>query len=863
MNKRSFISLSLAFLFYCELTHATDITSLSTDAIAVSGDSQEINITGSGNIAPGEDNTAITNSSYLNTAITVNTTSESDGINATGNYSSAIDASGGTISSLNITSGTVSAGVNNEFTSESTVILLLGGSNDATTTVNVGNDSGNSGTISNLGYGAAISAYSGTVLFTDLGPAAMDLTINNKATGTISSQSSSKVIVLHDGNAGSSLTLDNAGMISGSSYAIYLTGYDATITNSGTIIGAIYGDKEIDITNTGTITGDIILGSNSGSSLTINGGTVTGAVTMGNSSQTTTFGGGHLTGTIDGAGAVAVNSDATISDNIGSTTAITSLTAALGASATFGGNISASGDVTISGDAIFSNNTNTITANSFITNAGSSLSLSVSDVLQTPITVVGSASISQSTTLKVNFANLVDSGTVITLIDASEASTINVIADAYIDINGMGGNGYGNQTFTTSVVDDALLLTASTATLTLSDSNQNSAYRAIAHDDAATGNLLTLQSYLSNSNNSHNQKLAAIKSAAPQVDNSTNRVAFNTMDITANIVSSRLASLRHPIADVSFDGDNRKSFQVASNLTHSNRSNDFGSYPLFANLKGDKASSLWVQTFGTTINQGNTSVGDGYNANSGGVAIGIDRKISNHTVIGMNTGYSNSRVKENNSGKRTDIDTYQIGLYSGYDAKSYFLNSAIGLTMNQYKSQRYIHAVGDSAQANYGGMGYMARAELGSHYQFANDLILTPSITLTAARNQVRDYDETGAGSLNLHVKNDSANFFEARIGGQLKKTITLKKGTTLYPQISASYGYDFAGNKQKVTSNFIGQTTSFSSTGSNIAQGSLKLGTGMALYTVHDLSFSTLYELEKRNDYISHTGWIKFGVSF
>ena len=97
MKTKSLISLSLAFLFYCELTHATDITSLSTDPITVSSDSQEINITGSGNIAPSEDTTAIINSAYINTAITVNTTLQSDGINATGNYSSAIDASGGTI----------------------------------------------------------------------------------------------------------------------------------------------------------------------------------------------------------------------------------------------------------------------------------------------------------------------------------------------------------------------------------------------------------------------------------------------------------------------------------------------------------------------------------------------------------------------------------------------------------------------------------------------------------------------------------------------------------------------------------------------------------------------------------------------
>ena len=134
---------------------------------------------------------------------------------------------------------------------------------------------------------------------------------------------------------------------------------------------------------------------------------------------------------------------------------------------------------------------------------------------------------------------------------------------------------------------------------------------------------------------------------------------------------------------------------------------------------------------------------------------------------------------------------------------------------------------------------------------------------LTAARNSTDDYSEYGAGTLDLHVKNSSSNFFEGRIGAEISQLLTTKKHYKIRPQASISYGYDFMGNQQKSISNFVGQTTTFASTGAKVAQGSLKLATGVAFYTKDNVTISMNYGLEHRSDYIANSAWLRILYGF
>jgi outer membrane autotransporter protein len=376
-----------------------------------------------------------------------------------------------------------------------------------------------------------------------------------------------------------------------------------------------------------------------------------------------------------------------------------------------------------------------------------------------------------------------------------------------------------------------LILSVSTQTISLSPkSGEDSAYNAINSIKSATGNLYTMQRYLDSSSVSESQKIEAIKSLTPQADNSGNRTVFNSNNASVNAASSRLGSLRSGVS-----------------------SGDMG-----------EDRSVWVQQFGASVNQGNMSDSEGYKSHSMGVAIGTDHEVSDDFLtFGISGSYASSKVKSRNGTKETGIDTYQGNIYSGYNLGKYFLNTVAGMAWNNYSSSRVISVTDSVATAKYSGQSYIGRVEAGFDHKLKNGFTITPALMITAAHNRVADYSEEGAGTLNLDVSNNTGNFFETRFGTEVSHDFLTSKGTRVYHEVNASYGYDFAATKQVTNSNFSGQTTSFESSGSKVVQGSWRVGTGLKVYCINAVTISANYDFDYKQSYHGHTGSLKFKYSF
>ena len=126
------------------------------------------------------------------------------------------------------------------------------------------------------------------------------------------------------------------------------------------------------------------------------------------------------------------------------------------------------------------------------------------------------------------------------------------------------------------------------------------------------------------------------------------------------------------------------------------------------------------------------------------------------------------------------------------------------------------------------------------------------------ANNNVSNYSEGGAGTMNLDVRSQSTNFLEGRIGLNLNYKTTTKKGSVLTPQLKASYGYDFIGKRQSTISNFAGQSTSFVTTNSKYDPSSFRAGGAVDLYQLNSITLSSEYSFELKSKYQSHTGSVR-----
>jgi len=657
--------------------------------------------------------------------------------------------------------------------------------------------------------------------------------------------------------------------------------------------------KNLNIASTKTLSMDgnsinaqnITLGASS--TLETGGAIISSAMTMGQNSVLSLTNGANvedatINGSSSGLGSIQVAESSVVNiGSVGMTNSIGSIITASNSVVNFSEDIRVAEEVSIAGNAIFSQGTTNITTNVLSFVSGSSLSLTISDSTATSLEVAGSAIISENTTLYLTISGTISSKELVTLVSASRASVIGKIPDSKIIINNL-NNVYGGNTFRALVRGDNLVITAASGedlSPPFEKASEKKVYDIITEAPSATGELNIVKAYLENDAYSDNQKKEVIKAVTPEVDNSINRVAFNNINITSNIISARLESLRNAnsinsevsggvlssdLGSPQFTNNFFNKPSVAAQTLEPLRDNNIRpSYPLSLSLN-DKNSPLnsangavWIQTFGSAVNQKTSGQAEGFNANSGGIAVGIDCAKCAKFTIGTSVSYAQSSIKAKDASKNIGIDTYQLNVYGAHNAPAYFVNATLGLTLNNYNSTRHIAVAGVSAKGNYSGHGYNARIELGTRHYFAKDILFTPSLMITAARNIVNSYDEAGAGTLNLHIKNDSINFLEGRVGGELSKFFTSKKGTKLRPQIFASYGYDFIGDKQRVTSNFIGQTTSFESSAAKVAQASIMTGAGISLYTLNDVTVSLNYGFEHRKNYNANSGWFKMRYSF
>ena len=607
---------------------------------------------------------------------------------------------------------------------------------------------------------------------------------------------------------GSSFTLQSSKLINTTAI---LTGIESSLISSGTIIGSVYlaPNAVLDLRD-----GAVVRGYGIRSTIGFNNGEITtsGDVTV--LSEISSF--FKISGITVNSGSHARfgNIDDSDENDLGVNNIIVNGQLDLLDETTIYGNLS----LASSGAKLdIRGNSQTITGD-FSTVAGSTIVASVYSASSADkIIVSGEAAIAANTKLNVSFGGGATTaiGSSYVIVEGGSGSTISEISDSNILVNGVATNRFGKFLLETEVSGNNLMLVISNAFTPTAGSSR--LYNIISSDTSSSGALYQLRQYIDNASTDAVAE-AAIKSATPQVDNSNNRVSFNSAQESFNLVSNRLQAL----SGIS-SGDEMK-------------------------LK-----SVWGQAFGSNISQGNSGSFEGYSANLKGMAFGADKEIAEDSYFGLAASYANSSIKSRSGLKHTSINAYQLNAYHGVSFDEFFWRNLAGFVWNDYKSNRSIPSIAERSDAKYSGQTYIARSEFGTNQKLENNFIFSPSLAITAARNYVDDYSESGAGTLSLNVKSKASNFFETRAGFALSNKTTFKNHLIM-PELSMSYGYDFAHSKQKTSANFVGQTSVFDSTAANINRGSFKTGLGARIYKTDDVFFDVGYTFEQRKNLIANS---------
>ena len=560
-----------------------------------------------------------------------------------------------------------------------------------------------------------------------------------------------------------------------------------------------------------------------------------------NNQGTLTFLGSSTTGGTIGA---AGNGLAALNINGGTLTlghdvVATTTTVNNAATLSLNGDRNMTGDLTLAGTSNLNIGMKTLTLGGtgvYAQGANTTFRVGVNEITSGQIVGAGNAAVSAASAVAVTTTgSYIPNNTTYTVIDGAGGAGVNVpltITD----------NSYF-LTFSGASTNGDLILTAirtnSFDTLA-ANNNAKAAAEALesAGEEGATGDMLDILNLLERSPTS--AIAATLNTLYPAVDN--------------GIIDSCYSALRRAISTITKRGRYLKKKIIKTDDTGVST--------------GDETKNgieIWGQWFGDFIKQSSRGGITGYDATILGFNVGADSaNIIDNMTLGLCGGYANGDINsKNNHNTSTRIHSPQITAYGTYDAEPFYVDLAFSLAINRYLGERRINLVNTqrTAKSDYYGQQYSVFSDMGYTFTVGGAEI-TPIASIHYMHLHLNSYTENNAGALNLEVGGQDYDLLESGLGLKVAYPFAFS-GCILTPEARAMWRYDFIGDKQQTASRFTGGGISFNSYGVRPARSSYDFGGTLLLEMDNGISISGDYDLEVKDDYIGHSGYVTVTYDF
>lgn len=281
---------------------------------------------------------------------------------------------------------------------------------------------------------------------------------------------------------------------------------------------------------------------------------------------------------------------------------------------------------------------------------------------------------------------------------------------------------------------------------------------------------------------------------------------------------------------------------------------------------GDPALSgehFWMKGFGSWADQNARNGVAGFNADSKGLALGLDAVVSDTTRLGVAFAYARTNVDSDSNIAPQDaqIDTYQLIGYGSYALSELTeLNFQLDVGQNRTESTRHLPFAGASAKANYD--GYSAHAGLGIDHdlRLSEQLVFVPSARVDYTWIGNESYQEKGAGLLNLDVDSQDTESLVFSLDGKLD--YALAETTVL--SVNLGGGYDAINETASITSAYAGAPgAAFSTRGLDLEPWLARAGLGLTHTLDNGTEVSLRYDTEARSDFTNQGASLKARWAF
>ena len=266
-----------------------------------------------------------------------------------------------------------------------------------------------------------------------------------------------------------------------------------------------------------------------------------------------------------------------------------------------------------------------------------------------------------------------------------------------------------------------------------------------------------------------------------------------------------------------------------------------------------KQVKAWVRALFSHSDHESTSKASGFDTNSDGVAMGIDKQLDNRTKVGLGYAYSSTDIS---SGIRdTDVDTHTAFVYGQYKPANWYINTVVAYNWSDYSEKKA--ALGFNANADYGVESWAVQSLYGYEMQL-NGYDVTPEAGLRYAHISQDGYTD----ALGTSVAANDSDILTAIVGAKVAKDYALDSDTIIRPELRAAVTYDLvddANNSNVVLANGVAYRVN----GEKLNRLGFELGAKVATDVSDNWEISLAYEGGFREDYQNHTGMLNAKYKF
>ena len=267
-------------------------------------------------------------------------------------------------------------------------------------------------------------------------------------------------------------------------------------------------------------------------------------------------------------------------------------------------------------------------------------------------------------------------------------------------------------------------------------------------------------------------------------------------------------------------------------------------------MAGNERWGTFLIGSGNFTSVGSTANAAGYNLDTGGVTAGLEYKISDNFLLGIDAGYASTTARLVNGGK-VDVDGGQFGIFASYFDMGFYVDAAVHGGVAGYKTRRT--GLGGVATASPGGASFSALLAAGYDWKVGG-LTVGPTVNFQYTNTRLDGFTETGSlAPLAVAGHNGESTrtavgvraFYDAPVGG-----------VTVRPEVRVAWQHEYSETSYALTSSFatLGGNA-FTVSGPNIGRDSLLVGAGVTVVWNNLLSTFIAYDGElARTNYESHS---------